>query len=415
MDFKRNKTAIVVGVIMVSLVVLVVLLLNYEELTMRNQTVQSQQVEEAEEVLLGETLTSSQLRAFLYDATFFDQEGGYVVDEDEEQQLLLQVTSVEKDLRVKVLDLAGQLVTGESFFVALNGDVTYKDLDQDGMIYIGDLNAGSYQVALMPIDGYQVANSSLNVTVKDQVEYTVIDDISYLIKTESEINASIDDTGEQNAIEESDGTESVNPKFSDVGYTFGIDVSKWNGAIDWEEVAAYGVDFAVIRMGYRGSTTGSLVEDPYFRENVEGAIAAGIKVGLYFFTQATTEVEAVEEASMVASLAREYKIEYPIFIDTESAGGNGRADGLDVETRTMVCDVFCQTIENAGYQAGIYASKNWYENMLNYHELTDYYIWLAQYSAEPTFDEEYHMWQYTSDGSITGIDGRVDLNISYIQ
>ncbi len=117
--------------------------------------------------------------------------------------------------------------------------------------------------------------------------------------------------------------------------------------------------------GYRGSSSGWLIEDPYFWQNLQNAKKAGVKVGIYFFTQATTMVEAVEEASMVVTLLGGETLDYPVFIDTEGAGGNGRADGLDADTRTMVCESFCRTIENAGYQAGVYASCNWYRNNLH--------------------------------------------------
>lgn len=195
----------------------------------------------------------------------------------------------------------------------------------------------------------------------------------------------------------------------------GIDVSKWNGTIDWNAVKNSGVSFVIIRCGYRGSATGVLVEDPNFRRNIQGATAAGLKVGVYFFTQAVNEVEAVEEASMVLSLIKGYGLSYPIFIDTErTESGNGRADRLDRATRTAVCKAFCETIRNAGYSAGIYASKSWFNDNLNYGSLSGYRIWLAQYASEPTFGNRYDMWQYTSTGTVSGISGKVDMNISYL-
>lgn len=192
----------------------------------------------------------------------------------------------------------------------------------------------------------------------------------------------------------------------------GIDVSKWNGNIDWNAVKNSGISFVIIRCGYRGSSTGVLVEDPTFRRNIQGASAAGLKVGVYFFTQAINEVEAVEEASMVISLIKGYGISYPVFIDTEQA--NGRADGLSREARTAVCRAFCETIRNAGYSAGVYASKSWYNDNLNYGSLSGYRIWLAQYRSEPTFGNRYDMWQYTDKGTVNGISGKVDMNISYL-
>ena len=192
----------------------------------------------------------------------------------------------------------------------------------------------------------------------------------------------------------------------------GIDVSKYQGNIDWGAVAASGINFAIIRVGYRGSASGALVQDPYFKKNISGATKAGIKVGLYFFTQAVNEAEAVEEASMAMSLASGYKVTYPIFIDTESASG-GRANGLSKSTRTAVVKAFCQTIRNGGYKAGVYASKSWYANQLNASALNGYCIWVAQYNSSCTYSGKYDMWQYSSKGSVSGIKGNVDMNISY--
>ena len=196
------------------------------------------------------------------------------------------------------------------------------------------------------------------------------------------------------------------------GSTFGIDVSKHNGKIDWNAVKSSGVDYVIIRCAYRGSSTGALITDPNFHTNIKGATAAGLKVGIYVFSQAVNEVEAVKEASLAVSLAQGYKLTYPIFIDTEASGG--RADNIDVATRTAVVNAFCQTVQNAGYKAGIYASKAWYENKLNMGSLGSYKIWLAQYAAKPTYAGKYDMWQYSSKGTISGINGKVDLNLSYL-
>lgn len=192
----------------------------------------------------------------------------------------------------------------------------------------------------------------------------------------------------------------------------GIDVSKWNGSIDWKAVKNSGVSYVIIRCGYRGSTAGSLVEDPKYRTNIQGATAAGLKVGVYFFTQAINEIEAVEEASMVLSLVKGYKLSYPIFLDVESSGG--RADGISKSVRTEVCKAFCQTIKNSGYTAGVYANKTWFNSYIDAGQLGAYRIWLAQYAAQPTYSGRYDIWQYSSKGKVGGIKGDVDMNLSYM-
>jgi len=194
--------------------------------------------------------------------------------------------------------------------------------------------------------------------------------------------------------------------------TMGIDVSKWNGTIDWNAVKNSGVSYVIIRCGYRGSSQGSLIEDPKFKDNIKGANAAGLKVGVYFFTQAINVSEAIEEASMTLQLIKNYKISYPVFLDVESSGG--RADSISKDMRTQVCIAYCQTIQNAGYTAGIYANKNWLTTKINASQLNAYKIWLAQYASAPTYSGRYDLWQYSSTGRVSGISGNVDLNISYL-
>lgn len=195
--------------------------------------------------------------------------------------------------------------------------------------------------------------------------------------------------------------------------TFGIDVSVWNGTIDWTKVAKSGVNYAIIRCGFRGSSEGGLYADNKFAQNISNATKAGIKVGVYFFTQAVTEAEAVEEASMCLNLVNGYTLSYPIFIDVESSGG--RADGLSKDQRTAIINAFCKTVANSGYKAGVYANKNWLENKINASSLTGYTIWLAQYASKATYSQtRYDMWQYSSKGTISGISGDVDLNLSYV-
>lgn len=415
MDSKLRKMTILSSIAVIILVGLLVFYTNRDE---RPNTPVSPPQESGDQES-GEQSSGqigNNLSAFLEDTTFFDPEINPILEaaRDESTRLSLMVTSVEKDLRIQIVDMSGEPVAGKSFFVELEDVGEYKDLDKDGVIYIGDLASGDYYVKLLPMEGYRVPENDTRVHVKDKVEYVAIDDISLLIKTEADIDAEAEDTAVADALEDADRTEIKKLQNATGNSHVGIDVSKWNGDIDWDKVRNAGVEFAIIRAGYRGSVTGSLVEDPYFAANIKGATASGLPVGVYFFTQAVNEVEAVEEASAVLQLVREYKLEYPIFIDTEGAGGNGRADGLDVETRTLVCEAFCRTIENAGYSAGVYASRNWYNNNLHTGRLdNDYHIWLAEYRSVPLYQGYYQIWQYTSKGHVDGIEGNVDMDISY--
>lgn len=379
--------------------------------------------------------------AFLAQDDFFDP-----IEETEEvsgQALSLLVSSVQKDIRIHIVDDQGALVRGLPFEITLADGLgnpvgqesaeteetegpqegqqdekqpeagVYIDEDEDGIIYISQLPAGNYEVGLKPVEGYVVPRSDTPISVSNEISYTALDDISFLIRSEDEIDAKVEDTSVNEAERDADGTE-TNVRLADGASIFGIDVSKWNKDIDWQRVKDAGVEFAIIRCGYRGSKTGALVEDPYFERNIKGAQEAGVRVGIYFFTQALTPVEAVEEASMVLALCRDYKIAFPLYIDTEGAGGNGRADSLDTEGRTAVVRTFCETIENAGFTAGVYASKSWYENRLHIDELKKYQIWLAQYSRTATYEGDYGMWQYTSAGTVDGISTLVDFNVSYM-
>lgn len=355
------------------------------------------------------------LHGFEEDASFFEEETTQKKPEKTESNYLsMIITSVQRDLRVQIVDYKGNLVTGKSFYVDVKDVGEYKDLDQDGIVYIADLSPGQYEVSLKQVEGYRVSATALTVNVKAQVEYEVISDISLLMRTEDEINVAEDDTEQNLAREDADSSEILEPVAVDNKTRLGIDVSKWNGEIDWKKVKDAGVSFVIIRCGYRGSKTGSLVIDPCFEQNIEQAKEAGLSVGVYFFTQATTQVEAVEEASMVLCLTEQYDLDYPIFIDTEGAGGDGRADALDKETRTAVVKAFTETIRNSGQEAGIYASRSWYNNNLEIGELEQNCIWLAEYRSTPVYAGNYQLWQYTSKGKIDGIEGNVDLDFSYL-
>lgn len=341
MDSKLKRLTILAAVSVGLLTVLTVLLLN----TPSGQgnleaTESSEETPKNTGAVFENGQIGNDLSAFMRDETFFDAEENEFLEnlKNEQNRLSLIVTSVEKDLRIQVVDSDNQPVSGESFYVTLKGMGDYKDLDKDGVIYIGDLAAGDYEVSLKPIEGYKVPSGTTKVRVKDKVEYLVIEDISLLIKTEDEIDAQAEDTAQ--AVDDADKSEIKGAQTVSGTASLGIDVSKWQGEIDWDKVKNDGIDFVIIRCGYRGSVTGSLVEDPYFEQNIRGATAAGLQVGVYFFTQAVNEVEAVEEASMVVSLIRDYELTYPVFIDTEGAGGEGRADSLSVERRTAVCEAF---------------------------------------------------------------------------
>ena len=194
----------------------------------------------------------------------------------------------------------------------------------------------------------------------------------------------------------------------------GIDVSKHQGEIDWQQVAEDGVEFAFIRVGLRGYGTGKLVEDEYFEQNVQGALSAGIKVGVYIYSQAINEEELLEEANLVLEKIAPYRIECPVVFDVEKvSGSSGRMNALSLEERTNLTLLFCQTIENAGYKPMIYHNMEMGALMLDLETLEDYDKWFAYYNPDFYYPYEYKIWQYSHKGSVKGIQGEVDLNISF--
>ncbi len=197
---------------------------------------------------------------------------------------------------------------------------------------------------------------------------------------------------------------------------FGIDVSKYQGEIDWSKVTTSGVKFAMIRCGYRGYTAGSLNEDEQYINNVRGAIKNGVKVGLYFYSAAIDEKEAIEEANFVLTLIKKYGvdnyIDYPVVIDIEDFEGT-RNYNLSVEERTNVVKAFCNTIKNAGYKPMVYSYTYFLENKLDMNQLSSYDTWIADYYGNTWYNRPYTIWQYTDKGSVNGIQGNVDLNYCY--
>ena len=200
--------------------------------------------------------------------------------------------------------------------------------------------------------------------------------------------------------------------------TFGIDVSKYQSGLNWNKIKKSGVSFVIIRIGYRGyGAEGKLVKDPMFEEHFTNARNAGLKVGVYFFTQAMNEAEAQEEAEACNRALNGRMLDYPIFYDTEAStapGGTVRADGLGVEDRTKCAIAFCERVKELGYRPGVYASTTWYRKRVDYNTLRSRYtIWNAHYgvSSSPIGCD---LWQGTEKARINGYNGALDANISYM-
>ena len=206
--------------------------------------------------------------------------------------------------------------------------------------------------------------------------------------------------------------------YDDDNYTYkrGIDVSEHQGEIDWPSVKESGVEFAFIRAGFRSSDKGIMKEDVRFKENIQGALDNDIQVGVYFFSQAITVDEAIDEAVFTINLVKDYDVTLPIAYDMEEVSRfKDRIAWLNKSEVTEISDAFCTVVENYGYDSLIYANPSWISSKLELSKLTERKIWLAHYTGSTPFEYKYEIWQYNDSGSVDGIYGKVDLNIMYVE
>ena len=422
MDSKVRRVVILLCVLMGITVIGIVILGNLDSLKKRKKPSVTSVTSEVVSAEKEETLQlGHDLDAWKKDASFFDKEADTLAGRilEDINNLSVKAVSVERDIRVRILDYEGNLKTGEAFKVAVstekrpNNYENYSDSDKDGVITVDFLEPGNYLITLLPIDGYKIPDKPTEVTVKAKVEYKFIEDISLLFKEKTENEARLEDTMTVGADTYADKRQ--NSSFAKDDYIYGIDVSEKNTVTDWKKVYDSGIRFVMIRAGYRGSISGDIVIDEDFSENATLANRAGLDVGAYFFSQAVNEKEAVEEASAVYECCKEKNICYPVCIRIDQAGGLGRADSLDKETRTKVVEAFMETVKGFGYEPCVYASSNWLKTNLDTKKLSKYRIWMAQFSANPIEDIYYDMWQYSSKGKVPGVEGEVTLSKSFIE
>ena len=290
-------------------------------------------------------------------------------------------------------------------YTPLEGDMIFFDYDQDGKSDHNGLVKGINGTKVVCIEG------NVDGEVKE-CEYEMSD-----AQLKGYGTPLFDKVIEKsNEVKTGGGTTNDYAK-SDSPIT-GIDVSEFNGTIDWNQVKAAGIKFAYIRVGYRGWGYGTLVLDKQFYNNIQNASAAGIDIGFYFYTQAINTDEAIEEANYVLDKIQGYNVKYPIVIDTEQADPAERSGGLSKESRTAIMKAFCNRVSEAGYKGQIYASKCWFTERLNINDIMNDDKWVAEYTHDAngrtSFAYPYSVWQYTSSGSVAGINGNVDMNNCYV-
>lgn len=196
----------------------------------------------------------------------------------------------------------------------------------------------------------------------------------------------------------------------------GIDVSEHQGIIDWSKVKESGAEFAMIRIGYRGTESGICTEDPYFQQNIEGALANNMKIGIYFFSQAITVEEASEEAWFVLRRIEGYDIDMPIVFDMEYPEiGTNRIGELTPHEKTKIAMTFLETIRQNGYTPMVYGSSYTIGEHFEMQYLTDYSTWIADYDTEVKYSYEFSMWQYSDSLRIDGISTNVDADMWFVR
>ena len=228
------------------------------------------------------------------------------------------------------------------------------------------------------------------------------EDPSKIVKKQQKVKGVAKETTAKQAVQKYETNET----------SLGIDVSTWQGKIDWSKVKASGITFAMIRTGFRGTVSGTITKDKWFESNIKGAIANNVNVGVYFFSMAKNESEALEEAKWVVEQIKDYDISYPVAIDIEIFDQD-RLTGVSYSQMTENALVFCNYIRSKGYTPMIYSYMNALTKKFDTAKFANERIWLAQYNDTVTYKGKYYMWQYTSSGSVPGISGRVDMNVAY--
>ncbi len=299
---------------------------------------------------------------------------------------------------------------------AVSGGIVYTQEEVDSMVTAAVTNAiDNADSELLQILQSRLENGDGTMTILRDLypEHVVMLDSGqyYFLPLQEDLamNTYID----ENFIAEENGMVSYQED-GEVLTRKGIDVSKYQGEIDWEAVKNDGIDYAIIRVGIRGYSEGGILEDEFFRQNMEGAIANGIPVGVYFFTQAVNEAEALEEADFVIGMLQGYELTYPVYLDIEDVKKEScRTNGLTVEERTNNAKVFLERIREAGYEPALYGNMKSFLLMVDLASLEQYDKWFAGYTLPIYYPYEYKMLQYSEKGKVAGVPAAVDINICF--
>lgn len=299
---------------------------------------------------------------------------------------------------------------------AVSGEVIYTQEQVDTMLTEAVTNAvnNADSEVLQILQGRLVNGDTTMSILRDLYpEHVVMLDSGQYYFLPLQEDLAFNTYTEENFIAEENGLVSYQ-KDGEVLTQKGIDVSKYQGEIDWAAVKNDGIDYAIIRVGIRGYSEGGIMEDEFFRQNIEGAIANEIPVGVYFFTQALNEEEALEEAQFVIEMLQGYSLTYPVYLDIEDVRKDScRTNNLTAEERTDNAKVFLEAIKAAGYEPALYGNMKSYLLMLDLSALEEYDKWFAGYTLPIYYPYEYKMLQYSEKGRVAGVSGQVDVNICF--
>lgn len=303
------------------------------------------------------------------------------------------------EFTIKVVDITPpQIFSGNSYTVT----VGYNKRLTDVLLSADDIDDNPLREIVGEYDFSKVGNYNLTYIVTDSSGNQTKKDFTLYVKEKS--NQVTTETEKLNISD-------VLNKYKKDNTKIGIDVSKWQQDIDWQEVKASGIEFVMIRIGYQTDYDGDYVLDPYFISNIEGAKAVDLPVGIYFYSYAKNIKQAEEQAKWVKENLKDYEIDLPIAFDWESWSSFNGA-GMSLNTINKVANIFLETLEKSGYKGMLYSSKTYLEKIWY---PTKYKTWLAQYNSRATYEGEYMIWQMSSSGRVNGIKGDVDLDIMYLE
>ena len=299
----------------------------------------------------------------------------------------------------------------------IEGKIYQKSFSEQSNVDINKIENGIAKGSVKKVEVKKVAAKPTKKIVKKVTKKVVVPKVKKAPKKDKEDPAEKTVKATTQASDDDITIEEAIKKYktNNSNVALGIDISKYQGDVDFNQVKQSGVEFVIIRVGYRGTETGVIKEDPYFEKNIKGALAAGLKVGVYFFSVAITEEEALEEAAWTISKVSNYHLAYPIAFDFETF--KDRAKGLTNEERTNNALTFLSYIEQKGYKSMLYTYINAYSSRFDANQFFGYKTWIAHYihkkNTTTSYAGKFYMWQYASDGHVPGIKGRVDMNIAY--